>query len=52
LIGVETFKWLLADPRSNGIPLVLETPQKNYDIDDDDPSPDPYDVKMMELLTS
>jgi deoxyribonuclease-4 len=52
LIGVDTFKWLLADPRSNGIPLVLETPQKNYDIADDDPSPDPYDVKMMELLTS
>jgi len=51
LIGVETFKWLLADPRSNNIPLVLETPQKNYDIADDDPSPDPYDVQMMELLT-
>jgi deoxyribonuclease-4 len=52
LIGVETFRWLLADKRSNGVPLVLETPQKNYDIADDDPSPDPYDVKMMELLTS
>jgi deoxyribonuclease-4 len=52
LIGVETFKWLLADPRSNNIPLVLETPQKNYDIGDDDPSPDPYDVKMMKLLLS
>jgi deoxyribonuclease-4 len=52
LIGAETFKWLLADPRSNNIPLVLETPQKNYDIGDDDPSPDPYDVKMMKLLLS
>lgn len=52
LIGVDTFRWLLSDPRSNGIPLVLETPQKNYDIADDDPTPDPYDVKMMELLLS
>ena len=52
LIGVEPFRWLLADPRSKGVPLILETPQKNYDIADDDPTPDPYDVKMMELLTS
>jgi deoxyribonuclease-4 len=52
LIGVEPFRWLLADPRSKGVPLILETPQKNYDIDDDDPTPDPYDVKMMELLSS
>jgi len=51
-IGVETFRWLLKDPRSKDIPLVLETPQKNYDIADDDPTPDPYDVKMMELLQS
>ena len=52
LIGVEPFRWLLQDPRSKDVPLVLETPQKNYDIADDDPSPDPYDVKMMELLQS
>jgi deoxyribonuclease IV len=52
LIGTEPFRWLLQDPRSNNIPLVLETPQKNYDIADDDPSPDPYDVKMMQLLQS
>lgn len=52
LIGVEPFRWLLQDPRSKDVPLVLETPQKNYDIPDDDPSPDPYDVKMMELLQS
>ena len=51
-IGVETFRWLLKDPRSKDIPLILETPQKNYDIADDDPTPDPYDVKMMELLQS
>jgi deoxyribonuclease-4 len=49
-IGVDPFGWLLADRRSEGVPLVLETPQQNYDIDDADPTPDPYDVKMMELL--
>lgn len=52
LIGVEPFRWLLADPRSKDVPLILETPQQNYDIADDDPSPDPYDVRMMELLLS
>jgi deoxyribonuclease-4 len=51
-IGVEPFRWLLADPRSHGIPLILETPQQNMEIADDDPSPDPYDVQMMELLQS
>lgn len=49
-IGLEPFRWLLSDRRSRGIPLILETPQKNPDIAEDDPSPDPYDVKMMELL--
>ena len=51
-IGEEPFRWLLQDSRTNGVPLILETPQKNYDIGDDDPTPDPYDVKMMELLLS
>ncbi len=50
-IGAEPFRWLLADPRSRGIPLILETPQQNYEIGDDDPSADPYDLRMMELLT-
>jgi hypothetical protein len=31
---------------------VLETPQSNPEIADDDPSPDPYDVQMMALLES
>ena len=31
-IGAEPFRWLLADPRSRGIPLILETPQQNYEI--------------------
>ena len=52
LIGVEPFKWLLQDPRSKNVPLILETPQKNYEIADDDPTPDPYDVAMMKLLQS
>lgn len=51
-IGVEPFGWLLRDPRSRKIPLILETPQQNVDVADDDPSGDPYDVRMYELLTS
>ncbi|MEX0908772.1 MAG: TIM barrel protein, partial [Gemmatimonadaceae bacterium] len=51
-IGTDPFKWLLADARSAGIPLVLETPQQNYDVADDDDSPDPYDVRMLQLLSS
>ena len=50
LIGKEPFEWLMQDSRSKGVPLILETPQQNYDIADDDDSPDPYDVKMMKLL--
>ena len=51
-IGEEPFRWLMSDPRTNGIPLILETPQQNYEIADDDDSPDPYDVRMMKLLLS
>ncbi|HEX6134475.1 MAG TPA: deoxyribonuclease IV [Longimicrobiales bacterium] len=51
-IGSEAFRWLLADRRSCGIPLILETPQLNYQVADDDPSGDPYDVKMAALLHS
>jgi len=51
-IGQEPFRWLLRDRRAEGIPLILETPQQNYDIAEDDPSPDPYDLRMMERLTS
>ena len=50
LIGKEAFQWLMQDRRSSDVPLILETPQLNYDIADDDDSPDPYDVKMMKLL--
>ena len=49
-IGVEPFRWLLADRRTQGVPLILETPQANFEIAEDDDTPDPYDVRMMELL--
>jgi deoxyribonuclease IV len=51
-IGVEPFRWLLADKRSRNIPLILETPQQNVDVADDDPAGDPYDLRMHALLTS
>jgi deoxyribonuclease-4 len=51
-IGVEPFRRLVLDRRSRGIPLVLETPQLNMEIADDDVSPDPYDMQMMALLAS
>jgi deoxyribonuclease-4 len=49
-IGVDPFRRLFADKRSHGIPLILETPQMNAEITDDDASPDPYDVQMIALL--
>ena len=51
-IGEEPFRWLLSDPRTRGVPLVLETPQQNTDAADDDPSGDPFDIRMMALLRS
>lgn len=52
LIGVEPFRAILDDPRSHDIPLILETPQANPDVAEDDPSPDPWDVEMVTLLRS
>ena len=49
-IGAEAFGWLLQDGRTRGVPLILETPQLNVEIADDDDAPDPYDVRMIELL--
>jgi deoxyribonuclease-4 len=49
-IGKDAFGWLLADKRAKKVPLILETPQANFEVADDDPTPDPYDVKMMKLL--
>jgi deoxyribonuclease IV len=51
-IGTEPFRWLLRDRRTENIPLILETPEQNYDIADDDPSADPYDMAMVKLLQS
>lgn len=51
-IGVEPFRWLLADPRTEGIPLILETPQERSGIADDDVTADPADERMMLLLRS
>jgi deoxyribonuclease IV len=51
-IGSEAFGWLLRDKRAWDVPLILETPQQNYDIADDDPTPDPFDLAMMTLLES
>jgi deoxyribonuclease IV len=50
LIGAEPFRWLLADPRSRDVPLILEHNQKNPAIAPEDDSADPYDLEMMELL--
>jgi len=49
-LGKEPFRWLLQDRRAETVPLILETPQKNYEVGDDDPTPDPWDVKMLKLL--
>lgn len=51
LIGVDAFRWLLADPRSHGVPLILETPEMEVPADDD-PAADPWHVAMLELLRS
>lgn len=51
-IGVEPFRWLLADERSHGVPLLLETPQRTPEPAEDDDTPDEYDVRMLELLQS
>ena len=51
-IGKAPFEWLMQDKRSTDIPLILETPQANYEIAETDDSPDPYDVKMFKMLES
>jgi deoxyribonuclease IV len=49
-IGAEAFGWLLADARSRGVPLVLETPQEREEIAEDDDAADPADARMVALL--
>lgn len=52
MIGLEAFGWLLQDERTEEVPAILETPQLVTTIADDDPTADPYDVRMMEVLNS
>ena len=49
-IGADAFGWLLADRRSRGVPLVLETPQQLVEQGEDDDTADPYDARMIALL--
>jgi deoxyribonuclease-4 len=49
-IGEMPFRWLLADPRTEGIPLILETPSERESLADDDASADPADARMIALL--
>jgi deoxyribonuclease IV len=49
-IGVDPFLWLVRDRRSRGVPLILETPQAEYDVADDDASADVNDLAMSSLL--
>ena len=50
-IGVEPFGWLLRDRRSQRHPAhPRDAAAATTTIADDDPSADPYDVRMMELL--
>jgi len=49
-IGAAPFGWLLQDTRSLGIPLIMETPQANPDIAEDDDSADAWDVDSLARL--
>jgi deoxyribonuclease IV len=49
-IGIEPFGWLLHDARSAGVPLILETPQQNPEVAEEDPAADPWDARMIALL--
>ena len=51
-IGADAFRWLLSDPRTRAIPLLLETPQAIELLADDDASADPDDLRMVALLRS
>ncbi len=49
-IGVEPFRWLLADRRVDAVPLILETPSERKAVAEDDASADPADARMLALL--
>ena len=50
LIGATAFAWLAQDERARAIPLILETPQRDEEIGDDDDTPDAWDVESIALL--
>lgn len=49
-IGAEPFRWLVHDPLTEGIPLILETPSERESVVEDDVSADPADVRMIAML--
>lgn len=49
-LGAEPFRWLLEDPRTRGIPCILETPSERKSVEEDDASADPADLRMVALL--
>jgi deoxyribonuclease-4 len=49
-IGAEPFRWLLADPRTEGVPLILETPSERKTVEEGDETADPADARMIALL--
>jgi deoxyribonuclease-4 len=49
-IGAEPFRWLVTDPISAGIPLILETPSERTTVVEDDVTADPADARMIALL--
>jgi deoxyribonuclease IV len=51
-IGAAPFGWLLRDSRSQGVPLILETPQSTAEVAEDNASADPWDARMVTLLRS
>ena len=51
-IGAEPFRWIMNEPVSEGIPLILETPQARLSVVEDDASADPADARMVALLES
>ncbi|MCE2900925.1 MAG: deoxyribonuclease IV [Gemmatimonas sp.] len=50
LIGTAPFGWLLHDARARGVPLILETPQAQPEVGEDDDTPDPWDVASIAAL--
>jgi deoxyribonuclease IV len=49
-IGAEAFRWLVNDPLTEGIPLILETPSERETVVEDDATADPADARMIALL--